>query len=478
MKFSEYAAHDGLGLAELVRGGQVTPRELLDTALAAVEEVNPRINAVINVLRSQAEKEATGPLPEGPFRGVPFLVKDLVLGYAGVPTAMGSRLFAGFVAPGDSELMARYRRAGLVTIGKTNTPELGVSFSTEPVAFGPTKNPWDLTRIAGGSSGGSAAAVAARIVPLAHANDGGGSIRVPASCCGLFGLKPTRGRTPIGPSLAEGWNGLGIEHAVSRSVRDSAALLDATAGGDVGAPYAAAPPERPYLEETRRAPGRLRIAFSDRTFNGVKASGAARESLKKTVKLCEELGHELVEATPSYSPDELRAAFGGIVAANLAFLIHVVGPMFGMAPSPDNIEASNWALAERGRRLSASDLLGFQAMMNTISRQVGGFFTQFDVLLTPTLPGPLLPLGELDMSSAATAELFLEKCTEVSPYTPVFNLTGNPAMSVPLHHDPDGLPRGMHFVGRHGDEATLFRLAGQLEQAAPWDARRPPVCAG
>lgn len=479
MKLSEYTAYDGLGLADLVRRREVTPLELVEVAFQAVEQVNPRLNAVIALLREQAEAAARAPLPDGPFAGVPFLVKDLALTVAGTPMTMGSRLFAQAIAPIDSELMLRYRRAGLVLIGKTNTPEFGISFTTEPAAHGPTRNPYRLDRIPGGSSGGSAAAVAARVVPMAHGNDGGGSLRVPASCCGAFGLKPTRVRTPAGPMSGLLTNGLTVEHAITRSVRDSAALLDATAGPDVGAPFWPPQPERPFLEEVSRPPGRLRIGFTERTFDGRPVNDACQKALRDAVALCQGLGHELVEAPPPYDERLFKRAQHAFFAASTAGILDILAPRMGLTVEPGSIEVLTALIAARGRELTALDLVGADMAMNMLSRQIGAYFTQIDVLLTPTLAEPPVPLGVFDGNTPGLdGHALMDRLLAFAPFTGLFNVTGNPAMSVPLHMSEDGLPIGVQFVGRYGDEATLFRLAGQLEQAAPWAARRPEVCAG
>lgn len=478
MHISEYTSHDALGLADLVRRREVTPAEVMSAAIAAIDQVNPALNAVIRPLRDDAARAVAAGLPEGPFTGVPFLIKDLVLSYAGAPTGSGSRLFADLVAPADTELMARYRRAGLVTLGKTNAPELGFNAATEPVAHGPTRNPWRTDRIPGGSSGGSAAAVAARMVPLAHANDAGGSIRVPAACCGLFGMKPTRARTPAGPLMGEMIFGYGVEHAVTRSVRDSAALLDATAGPDPGAPYFAPPPSRSYLEEVSAPPGRLRIAFSDVAWNGAKVSAEVQGALRRAAALCEALGHELTPAQPEVAWAQLRTAYNRVLGAVQAYSFDHLCPMLGLSPGPDNVEAVNLGYWEMGRGQSAADLVAALGLRDLISRQVGQFFTRFDALLTPTLSDVPLPLGSLNADDPTVdAEAFMDRVFQFAAFTPLFNVTGNPAMSVPLYLSEDGLPIGLQFVGRYGDEATLFRLAGQLEEAAPWAERRPPVCA-
>ncbi|WP_437643707.1 amidase [Sorangium sp. So ce362] len=477
MKISEYTAFDALGLAELVRRREVTPAELMDVASAAVEQVNPALNAVISSLRDDAERAIRAGLPEGPFTGVPYLVKDLGLLVAGTPTGMGSRLFQGLVSPADDELMTRFRRAGLVSLGKTNTPELGLNVVTEPAAHGPTRNPWRPDRTPGGSSGGAAAAVAARMVPMAHGNDVAGSIRVPASCCNLFGLKPTRGRVPTGPIEGEVLMGFATDHVLTRSVRDSAALLDAIAGPDPGAPYFAPPGPRSFLEEARMPPGRLRIAFSDAAWSGVPVHDECKLAVRRAAALCEQLGHEVVPARPEIDWERVRIAFRMLLSYQ-AHLLDRVCPLFGLAPGPDTLEAATLTMAEAGRRMSAVDVHDVLVARDQLSRELGQFFTQFDVLLTPTLATLPIPPGTLDASDPAVgAEAWLDRLFEFAAFTPLFNVNGSPAMSVPLHVTADGLPVGVQFAGRYADDATMLRLAGQLEQAAPWDRRRPGLCA-
>jgi amidase len=475
MQLSEYAKYDGLGLAELVRQRQVKPEELVRTALAAIEAVNPVLNAVIRVLEDEAQATLKRGVPEGPFTGVPFLFKDLVLHAAGVASDSGSRLFQGLVLPHDTTLMARFRRAGIIPLGRTNTPELGYNATTEPVLHGPTRNPWNPEFSPGGSSGGSAAAVSAGIVPVAYGNDGGGSIRIPASLCGLFGMKPSRGRTPSGPDVAEGLNGLGVEHVLSRTVRDSAAMLDATVGPDVGDPFTIAPPERSYLEEVGRAPGRLRIAFSRTLPSGGEVSPECVAAVEDAARLCSELGHEVVEAMPSYSLEALQAALLAIWSTGLAGWAFGVGAMTGRKPGPEVLEAANWAVVQHGLGITGLELQGAFAQLNRIARSVGRFFVEHEVLLTPTLPVAPFRLGVLNANAPTTAPAWTERLLAYCAYATPFNATGQPAMSVPLHWSPQGMPIGVQFVGRWGDEATLFRLAGQLEQARPWAQRTPPI---
>ncbi|OGL02441.1 MAG: amidase [Candidatus Rokubacteria bacterium RIFCSPHIGHO2_12_FULL_73_22] len=491
--FAEYAEHDGLGLAELVRNKEVTPSELLEAARARIEAGNPTINAVVHRMYDQARAAVAGGLPDGPFRGVPFLLKDLGAKYAGVPTGAGNRLLRDIPAPLDSEIVRRYKAAGVVILGKTNTPEFGLVPFTEPAVAGPTRNPWDLGRTPGGSSGGSAAAVAARMVPLAGGGDGGGSIRIPASCCGVFGLKPTRGRTPTGPDTGEVWRGFAQEHVLTRSVRDSAAMLDAIAGADVGAPYAAPPQARSFLAEVGTEPGRLRVAFTAQPFLGHAVHDDCVQGLEDTVRLLRELGHTVVEATPRIEREAFAVAFLTIVVAEARAEIEWAAGQARRAPAPGDFEPATWGLGLLGRALSASDYANASRYLQRVAREIGSFFERHDVLLTPTLSAPPVPIGSLQPSRAERAVLgvlgrlhagwalramgmirqLAGQVFDFIPFTPVFNVTGQPAMSVPLCWNAAGLPIGMHVVGRFGDEATLFRLAGQLERARPWRARAP-----
>jgi amidase len=467
---------DATAQAELVRHGEVKPIELVEAAIARIERVNPRLNAVIHPMYDEARRAAEGDIPDGPFKGVPFLLKDLLAAYAGVPMTSSCAFTRDFIPDRDSELVARYKRAGLIITGKTNTPEHGIMPTTEPSLFGPTRNPWNLDRITGGSSGGSAAAVAARLVPMAHANDGGGSIRIPASCCGLFGLKPTRARNPLGPTFGDMFSGLVAEHAVTLSVRDSAALLDATSGPDIGDPYFAPPPARPFLEEVGADPGRLRIAFTTKAPTGAALHPDCVDAVTAAARLCEELGHEVREAAPHIEGETLVQSFMTIWAAGCAWTIDGFARVLGRAPSADQFEPGTWALYEMGRRRSASEYLMALQWLQMVSRQVAAFFTDYEVWLTPTLGEPPLKIGAFDSPPEDPMRGMTLAATFV-PFTPVCNATGQPAMSVPLHWNAEGLPVGSHFVGRFGDEATLLRLAAQLESARPWKDRRPPVCA-
>jgi len=468
----ELASMDATDQAARVRRGEVRPVELVEAAIGRIEAANPRINAVVTKMYDRARAAAEGPLPDGPFRGVPFLLKDLTALYAGVPMTGASAFLKDFVPDHDSELVVRYKRAGLVVVGKTSTPEWGILPTSEPALFGPCRNPWDVGRATGGSSGGSAAAVAARMVPMAHGNDGGGSIRIPASCCGVFGLKPTRGRTPLGPDLGDVMGGLAIDHALTISVRDSAALLDATAGPDLGDPYWAPPPARPFLQEVGASPGRLRVAFSTAAVTGAPVHEDCVRAVRDAVDLCASLGHEVTEAAPPLPGDLLARAFVTQFTAGVASLIDGTALVTGRAPSPELFEPFTWAFYELGRRHSASQYLTSVMMLQQIARQVARFMADYDVWVTPVLCEPPLPLG----SFAPTEDnplLPLFRAGLFAAFTPLCNFTGQPAMSVPLYWTDEGLPVGTHFIGRFGDEATLFRLAAQLEAARPWAGRRP-----
>jgi amidase len=493
--FAEYTDYDGLGLAELVVRGDVHPSELLAACIARIEADDPRIGAVVRRLDEMARRSAAAPLPDGPFRGVPMFLKDLLADLAGVPTGRGSRLFADAVAERDCELVRRFKAAGLVIAGKTNTPELGITPTTEPEHHGPTRNPWSLAHSAGGSSGGSAAAVAARIVPIASGGDGGGSIRIPASCCGVFGLKPSRGRNPSGPHDGERWRGMVSEHVLTRSVRDSAAMLDATAGADLGAPYEIARPARPYLQEVTAAPGRLRIAFTAAPLLPSVIDPECIDGLHATATLLGELGHEVLERAPEVDGPAFARAFLTVLCANVCADLDDAAARRGRPIRASDVEYTTWALALLGRQIRAGDYERALRHLQRASRRVAELFTDVDVLLTPTLatPPPLLgalaPRGAEALLLRALGRLHAGKILDLIdalgsaaakaysfiPFTPIFNATGQPAMSVPLWWSAAGLPVGMQFVGRSGDEATLFRLAGQLERARPWADRRPPL---
>lgn len=495
--FQEYEQYDGLGLAELVRKREVQPLELVEAAISRIERLNPQVNAVIRPMYDLARQAATGDLPDGPFKGVPFLLKDLGIECAGVSTCRGSRFHRDCVAEHDSELMRRFRAAGVLALGKTNTPEYGLVPFTEPETFGPSYNPWDLGHNTGGSSGGSAAAVACRMVPLAHGNDGGGSIRIPASCCGVFGLKPTRGRNPMGPDIAEAWHGFACDHVLTRSVRDSAAMLDATAGPDAGAPYYAVPPARPFLAEVGANPGRLRIACTSTPFLPATVHPDCIQALESTAQLCRDLGHEVVEAAPQVDGRAFARAFMTMVCCETAADIRDAEALVGRQARYQDYEPSTWAVNLLGRRVRAPELSRAVRLLKNTARTVGRFFEAYDVLLTPTVATPppetgaLQPkglqaigmklLGSLNAGGLIAAisgiDALADQVFAFMPYTPLFNVTGQPAMSAPLAWNEEGLPIGMQFVGRYGDEATLFRLAAQLEQARPWRDRLPPICA-
>ncbi|MFO0997101.1 MAG: amidase family protein [Alphaproteobacteria bacterium] len=467
---------DATAQAELIRRGEIRPHELLDAAIARIERVNPRLNAVVTTLYDQARAASTarGQAGGGPFAGVPFLLKDLLARLAGARQTAGSAALADAIDDHDSELVLRMKRAGLVILGKTNTPEFGLLPTTEPQLFGPTRNPWDPARSAGGSSGGSAAAVAARLVPMAHANDGGGSIRIPASCCGVFGLKPTRGRNPLGPDVGDIMGGLVVEHAVSLSVRDSAALLDATAGPDAGAPYWAEPPARPFAAEIGADPGQLRIGFSTTAPAGTPIHPDCVAAVEDAARLCESLGHAVHEAAPIFDGPSMYEAFMTLWAASTAGMIESLERTIG--PGARRVEPATAALAARGRTIPAVAYMGAIARLQAIARAIARFFETHDLWLTPTLGHPPPPLGHFDTRTDNLEALF-DRSREFVPFTLIANFTGQPAMSVPLYWNAHGLPIGVHVMGRYGDEATLFRLASQLETARPWATRVPPIAA-
>ena len=470
--FADYEQYDGLGLAELVRCGEVTPSDLLEAAIERVEARNPAINAVVMKLYDYARKAIAEGLPDGPFHGVPFLVKDLTSALAGVPMTRGSRFFADTPpASADSEHMLRLKRAGLVVFGRTNTPELGLSLTCEPQLYGPTRNPWDLTRISGGSSGGAAAAVAARILPMAHASDGFGSIRAPAACCGLVGLKPTRSRNTFSPFSGEGLGGIATEHAVTLTVRDCAALLDATCGPGAGDPYVAPPPAGPYLQQVGANPGKLNIAWTAATPNGAKVDASCLSLLADTVKLCTDLGHRVEERDPEIERGALVQTFLTLASANTVVNLGS-HPSAGRPAREGEVERITWLTAKMGEKVSGADYVRATQTAHRLGRQMAAFHSQWDVLLTPGLATPPVKLGWLDMLLDDVDE-YWRRVFAFSPFTVWFNLTGQPALMLPLGQSPGGLPAAVQLVGRYGDESTLFRLGAQLEAARPWFGRKP-----
>ncbi|MFM0503410.1 amidase [Paraburkholderia caffeinilytica] len=472
MAITEYADYDGLGLAELVRNKDVKPSELVEEAIGRAEKLNPRLNFVVFRDYERARATAKGELPKGVFSGVPFFLKDIFATAEGIPTRLGSRFMPAVPAPHDSLLTTRYKAAGLVILGKTNVSEFGLVPTTESRLYGPARNPWHLDHSPGGSSGGSAAAVAARIVPLAHANDGGGSIRTPASCCGLVGLKPTRARMSYAPDFGDMLDGLANDHVVSRSVRDSAAALDATAGCIEGDPYWAPDPPHSYLAAMAAKPKRLRIAFSTKGTDGRPLHPDCVEAIEHAARLCESLGHIVEEATPDLNQTTLIPAFMAFWASHLAAGIDHIAQLTGQTPSDDKFEGLTWGLYETGKRITASQYLLAKGAMQVAGRNAAAFHEHYDVWLSSTLGSPPVRLGTFDLDERDPQKAFAPLIDYVQ-YTAMQNVTGQPAINLPLHWNAAGLPIGAHFVGRYGDETTLLQLAAQLEQAAPWAQRRP-----
>jgi len=470
----DYERYDAVGLAALVATRELSPQELLDAAITRTERLNPRVNAVVAKHYDQARAAIRAGLPDGPMRGVPFLLKDLHALLAGTITSNGCRFFSDNLADHDTELVARYKRAGLVIFGKTNTPEFGLTITTEPVLFGPTRNPWQLDTMAGGSSGGAAASVAAGIVPAAHASDGGGSIRIPASCCGLVGLKPTRGRNPHGPDRGEGWSGMSTEHVVSRSVRDSAALLDLSHGPDLGAPYFAAPPERPFREALNAERTPLRVGLVTRTPSGEAVDPECERAAREGARLLEGLGCHVEERALSSIEEGFGTAFRTIIAGNLRAGIELQAAKVGRQPAATDLERITWLYFESGAKASAADYAQAVTTVHRTGRQVARLFQQHDLLLTPTLPKPPQKLGVFSMMTDDPAAYGREVAYFTS-FTAIVNIAGNPAVSLPLHWTPGGLPVGVQLIGRYGEEATLLRVSAQLEQARPWFDRRPAL---
>jgi amidase len=471
---------DATAQAQLIRDRQATPLEVIDAAIAGIERVNPQLNAVITPMFDKARARVkSGAIPDGPFHGVPFLLKDLICASEGDPLYNGMRLFrdARFVAPADTYLAQKFRAAGFVTLGKTNTPELGLNGTTEPEAFGPSRNPWDLKRSTGGSSGGSAAAVAARMVPVAHANDGGGSIRIPASECGLVGLKPSRGRVSLGPFIGDAWHGLAIEGVVCRSVRDAAGVLDAIAGAMPGDPYAAPAQERPFAQEVGAEPGKLRIGMMKRTPAGsAPLHSDCVAAVESTGRLLESLGHRVEESHPAALDEtDFAGFFTDVIASHTVATLDLIGTMIGRKLTAEDVELWTWQMASRGFGLTAAQYLAAVNWLQVWSRRVADWWADgFDLLLTPTIAEPPVPLGTF-VANPENPQKGFSRLMNTIPFTPPYNVTGQPAISLPLTWNGQGLPIGSQLVGAFGREDLLIRIAGQLEQAQPWKDRKPAI---
>jgi amidase len=472
--FADYEQYDALGLADLVKRGKVSPSELLEAAIERVEARNGAVNAVTMKLYDYGRKAVADGLPEGPFTGVPFLLKDLTASLAGVKTTRGSKFFADAPPPAaDSLHVTRLKKAGLVIFGRTNTCELGLSLTCEPQLYGPTKSPWDLTRISGGSSGGAAASVGARMLPMAHASDGFGSIRAPAACCGIVGLKPTRGRNTFAPYTGEGLGGCSTEHAVSLTVRDTAALLDATAGAGPGDPYVAPAPPRPFLAEAETKPRPLRIAYTTAAPNGAPVETEYLKALAETVVFCKDLGHEVEEADPDIDRAAVVPTFLTFAAANMVVNL-ASHPTAGRPARKGEVENVCWGTAQRGEKITSADYVRATQTAHRLGRQMAAFHERYDVLLTPGL-GTLPPkLGWIDMMLEDVDEYWRRVFT-FSPFTVWFNLTGQPALMLPLGRSASGFPIAVQLAGRYGEEGTILSLGAQLEKARPWFDKKPPV---
>ncbi|MDC3066993.1 amidase [Gammaproteobacteria bacterium] len=465
MNNSEYFSYDALGLAELVRTKQISSIELLEVAIALTEKLDPKLNAVPIKHFELARENLKNNTDSGIFNGVPFLLKDLNNYLKGTVTSGGSRVLENITADHTSELVKRTLDSGLNIFGKTNSPELGLTVTTEPVLYGPTRNPWDLDRSSGGSSGGASSAVAAGIIPMAQASDGGGSIRIPASCCGLFGLKPTRARTPLGPVSLEGWGGQSIFHCVSVSVRDSAALLDVTSGPEKGAPYRSAYQEKSFLEQINIEPGNLKIGYLKDS--SISVDEDVEEVMNSTIDLCQKLGHSVESTKINFSSEEISLAIITIISSNVSYAVKLQSDQTGREVSNEYFENVTLQMAENGNNFSASDYVNAIKINHRLGQELEKMFDQYDVLLSPVLASPPVKIGTIDMNTN-DMKTYVERLTKYSPFTGIFNQSGQPSMSVPLFRTKDNLPVGSMFSAAFGNENLLFSLAGQLEQAQPW----------
>ncbi len=477
MNLAEYSSCDGCALADLVRKREVSPKELAHLFAEAVEKVNPRINAVIEVYFDRIEQLDDHAISAGPFAGVPFLMKDIGAGESGRHQESGSRLMKGHVADTDSFLTTLFKKAGLTLLGRTTTPEFALGISTESVLTGATRNPWNLEIMAGGSSGGSAASVAGGIVPIAHGSDNGGSIRIPASACGLVGLKPSRGRVTLGPDIGEIWPGMLQEFVLSRTVRDTALMLDAVSGPAPGDPFIITQPVRPFAQEVNAPAERLRIAWTtDSWQSGATVDSEVIRCVEKVVSECEKAGHELVEASPVFDYEEYLQATCKAWAFGLYVGMDMFGGALGRKVSEETVEPVMLSFYKYSKSLVAADMFITEFVLNKLRRTFGIFFEQYDMLLTPTLIKLPEPLGKYSkMRTDVDYVGYMRLCDETKVFTSAANVTGQPAITLPLGHSQSGLPIGVQFIARFGEEGTLIRLASSLEQEMPWRDRIPPV---
>jgi amidase len=474
VRLDEYARHDATALADLLRRKEVSTREVAGCAIEAAAALADPLNAVVETFSSRAELVGDE-LPAGPFGGVPTMLKDLFHGEAGTICENGSRLSAGWVVHSESGLTARIRRAGLCNLGRTTTSEFGVLGTTETIAAGPTCSPWSTSHMAGGSSGGSAAAVGAGIVPVASASDGGGSIRIPASCCGVVGLKPSRGRVSWGPQVGEALAGWAVHFVVSRTVRDTAALLDCLGGPEPGDPFVIPQPRRPFAEELGAAPVRLRVGFATQPWSGDEPDEEVSAATETTARLLESLGHDVAPGRPEFPWEPFLEAMTNVWAADLAHMIDGLLPLLERSAGPETLEAPTLAGLEYGRQVTARQLFDAADVVNRVARAMGRYFADYDVLLTPTLGRLPAELGRYDAREPTELRDVFASWSPWEAWLPACNATGLPAISLPLHMSESGLPIGMQLVAPFGGEGLLLRLAAQLEEAAPWSARVPPL---
>lgn len=473
MQFDEYRKFDAIGLADLVASKEVTPGELLDVALARTAEVNPAINALIVDLEKSARTAIDQGLPDGPLRGVPFLIKDVTVQMKGVTTSAGSRLLVDTVADFDSAIVTAFRNAGLVTFAKTNAPEFGLMPITEPELYGPCRNPWDLSLTPGGSSGGASAAISAGIVPAAHGSDGGGSIRIPASCCGLVGLKPSHGRVSLAPA-GEGWGGLAVQHVLTRSVRDCAILLDIDSKPQPGDPFWLSIPAQPFVETAKRPPGKLKIAYTTSALVYGEIDPVCAAAVKDAAALCESLGHDVVEAAPQSDYIDMAIASNTLVAAAVTALVEAEAERRGTPIREGDVEHLTWKIYQDGLTRQAHEVVAAHQSLNNHRRRMAKFFEEYDVLLLSTLGSPPVPIGHFTADIMDEDPLlYAMSVTHFMPNTSPFNNAGNPAISLPLYWNEDGIPIGVQFAAKAAEEALLLQLATQLEEARPWFDRVP-----